>query len=361
MKKVIIISILGIAIFLSALFFFLCFNVFPKGSCKISSNYVDNRYNNCCLSDGNVIEINNKLYFNYNGNDSIFFYGIYEIGDNNSKRIYWDGPSFSPGNNLYKLQVYNNNLLFSNYTGDTSYEVSQNEIIPQFDENIYSFDLQKHQVNKLYSLKSEDEACEGYYYIINNKIYVFSNDKIYVSDDGISVEELFSGLSSAVNKTAYEKLCYISDDTLIYVSNDNNLVKYDLLKNEQIGMLSLSSISNNTDNYGEVFICNGKSIITTYDGDIISVYDVSEKPKLIYSKQSTDYYSINSFEDNVFISSKSIGLDMIDIKTGDTKTLVNTNVNDTYIFDDKWVYYVDSSGILNRIMQTGEHLEAVFK
>lgn len=252
-------------------------------------------------------------------------------------------------------------MLFSNYTHDTSYQVSQNEIIPQFDENIYSFDLQRHQVNKLYSLKTEDKACEGYYYIIDNKIYIFTNDRIYVSCDGVSVKEIFSGLSDVVNKTAFEKLCYISDNTLIFVNKDNNLVKYDLLKNKQISMLSLSAIGGDTENYGEVFISGGKSVITTYDGDTVSVYDVGKKPKLIYSKQSADYYSINSFDNKVFISSKSIGLYMIDIKTGNSKTLVNTNVNDTYIFDDKWVYYVDERSLLKRVTLDGDICETVFQ
>lgn len=52
---------------------------------------------------------------------------------------------------------------------------------------------------------------------------------------------------------------------------------------------------------------------------------------------------------------------MIDIKACNTKTLVKTNVCDTYIFDDKWVYYVDTNGYLNRINHTEGISEIVFK
>ena len=52
---------------------------------------------------------------------------------------------------------------------------------------------------------------------------------------------------------------------------------------------------------------------------------------------------------------------MLDIKTGNTKTLVKKNVLDTYIFDNKWVYYVGTNGDLNRVTKTGEISETVFK
>lgn len=67
------------------------------------------------------------------------------------------------------------------------------------------------------------------------------------------------------------------------------------------------------------------------------------------------------FYNKIFISSNSIGLDMLDIKIGNTKTLVKKNVLDTYILDNKWVYYVGTNGDLNRVTKTGEISETVFK
>lgn len=359
MKKGILISI--ISVLLVSVIFISLFNLFPKGKYHQGANCIDNGYNNYYLSEGNIVNIENKLYFNYNGKDSIFMYGLYEISDNSSKRIFWNGPSFEPGNNLYKLQKINDCLLFSNYTDDNTYSISGNEITPQFSGDIINLDLQTNDLNKLHSISINGNPCCGYYYIIDNKIYIFTDDKIYISEDGLTVVEIFSGLADVVNKTAYEKLCYISDNSLFYISNDNYLIEYDLLKKKQRHAVSLSGISNNPNNYGELFTCDEKVIITFYKGDYVSVYTVDNEADLIYIKESNDYYYINSCNNKIFVSSKSIGLDMIDIKACNTKTLVKTNVCDTYIFDDKWVYYVDTNGYLNRINHIEGISEIVFK
>lgn len=359
MKKAVLISLISVLLVLVIVLSLL--NLFPKGKYYQDTNCIDNRYNNCYLSEGNIVDIEDKLYFNYNGKDSIFMYGLYKMDDSSSKRIYWNGPSFEPGNNLYKLQTINDCLLFSNYTNNNTYSVSGNEIIPQFSGDIINLDLQTNDLNKLYSISINGNPCYGYYYIINNKFYIFTNDKIYISEDGLTVAEIFSGLSNVVNKTAYEKLCYISDNTLLYISNDNYLVEYDLLKKEQKCAINLSEISNDANNYGELFACDEKAVITFYNDEYVSVYAVDDEINLIYKKESNDYYYINSYNNKILVSSKSIGLDKIDIRTGNTKTLVKTNVCDTYIFDDKWIYYVDANGNLNRVTQTGEISEIVFK
>ncbi len=359
MKKIILISISSVLLISVVAIIF--FNFFPKGKYYQGGNRINNGYNNCYLSEGNIVEIENKLYFNYNGKDNIFMCGLYEISSNSSKRIYWNGSSFEPGNNKYKLQNINDYLLFLNYTDDKTYVVTDNEIVPQFNGEIFDVDLQTNELNKLYSIKINSNPCYGYYYIIDNKIYIFTNDKIYLSYDGVTVAEIFNGLADVANKTAYEKLCYISDNILLYISNDNYLIKYDLMKKEQICAISLSRISNDPNSYGEIFACNEEAIITTYDGNYISVYAVNDEVDLIYKKGSDDYYYINSDDNKIFISSKSIGLDILDIKTGDIKALIKTNVCDTYIFDDKWVYYVNSNGDLNRITKTGEISEIVFR
>lgn len=358
MKKAVIISVGSVLLVLVIVILIL--NLFPNGRYYQDTNCIDNGYNNYYLSEGNLVDIEDKLYFNYNGRDSIFMYGLYEIGNSSSKRIYWNGPSFEPGNNLYKLQTINDCLLFSNYTDDNTYSVSGNEIIPQFSGDIIKLDLQTNDLNALHSISINGSPCYGYYYIIDNKIYIFTNDKIYISEDGIAVVEIFSELADVVNKTAYEKLCYISDNTLFYISNNNYLVEYDLSKKKQKHAVSLSKISNTPNNYGELFTCGEEPIITFYNGDYVNVYTVDDEANLIYKKESNDYY-INSCNNKIFISSESIGLDMLDINTCNTKTLVKANVCDTYIFDDKWVYYVDTDGYLNRINQTEGVPEIVFK
>lgn len=359
MKKIIIISIFSVLLILAVILSFV--NLFPSGKYFADGNCVDNRYNNCYLSEGKIVEIDNKIYFNYNGKDSIFLYGLYEIGENGSKRKFWNGPSFEPANNLYRLQKINDRLLFSNYTDDNTYSVSENKIIPQFCGDLFNLDSQTNKLNKLYSININGRPICGYYYIIDNKIYIFTNDKIYVSEDGLNAVEIFNGLADVVNKTAYEKLCYISDNTLSYISNDNYLFEYDLLTKEQKCAVSLSGISNDPNNYGELFTCGEEAILTLYNGDYISVYTIDDEADLIYKKESNDYYYVNSYDNKIFISSNSIGLDMLDVKTGNTKTLVKTNVLDTYIFDNKWVYYVDTNGDLNRVTKTGEISEIVFK
>lgn len=354
---IILISLLALAATVAAVFM----SSIPKGRYLQNEEYIDNVYNNSYLSQGNLARIDDKLYFNYYGNDSIFMYGLYEISGKTSNRIHWGGPSFDPGSNLCELQVRGSDLLFSGYMDEIKpLAVSGSKLLPQIDGNIFSMNLQSNKINKLYSIKIDGNSFYGYYHIINNKIYIFTDDKIYISDDGVTVAEIFDGLSNVINKSAYEKLCYIKSDILLYVDNNNYLIKYDLKNQRQISVVNLSELNAEPDAYGEVFDCNGKTIITTYKNDCVSVYIVDAETELLYKKQSVDSYYINSYDDKVFISSKSIGLDVIDCNTGKLNSLIKSDVRDTYIVGDSWIYYVDTNGDLNRVPQSGGKFETIF-
>ncbi len=355
-----ILIFISLALSITVLIFFTS-DFFPEGKYIQSGNQIDNGYNNSYLSEGAVVEIDNKLYFNYDANDSIFRYGLYEISENSCKRIYWQGSDFEAGNSLYMLQKIDDNLLFSNYGGYGSYSASKNEVFPQFVGDIMNFNPETKGINELYSIDINGAPCVGNYYIIDNKFYIFTNEKIYVSDDGVNVEEIFDGLENVVRKTAYEKLCYISDSILIYVNDSNYLVKYDLLKKKQISAVSLSEISSDSDSYRGIFVCGEDTILTTKQDGCACVYSVDDKVDLIYKKEiAQDYYYINSCDDKIFISSRFTGLDMLDINTGNVDTLVEEDACDTYILDDKWVYFTDGECKLHRVTLDGKTFEKVF-
>lgn len=341
------------------LFSIFCF--IPSGKYICNEKYSDNNYNNAYLSEGNLVRIDDKLYYNYDPNDSVFRYGLYEISQDGNKRIYWDGPSFEPGNNLFKMQVHNDYLLASDYDAEiTSQSVSSNGLLSQFNGNIYFLDLQNNAIEKLYSLKNDEIKKFKYFYIIDGSIYIFTDKSIYISEDGVNITKVFDKLNDVVNKTAYEKLCYISNEKLLYINDDLFLIEYDMKSQKEVSSINLSEISTDIDAFRDVFVCDNKIIVSTYENSSFEAYAIDSDIKQIYKKTHEPYYYINSYNDKILVSSPSGGLDVLDVRKTDIENLVPSGVCDTYIIDDEWVYYVNSKGALCRINNKSNESEKVF-
>ena len=335
----------------------------PTAKYTCAEEYSDNRYNNSYLSDGNLARIGDKLYFNYASDNSLFKNGLYEIGENSSRRIYWDGLSFEPGNNLYKMQVYNETLLATDYISENNISqiVSDDGLLSQFDGDIYYFDLTSESIKKLRSLDNYDSDNYRYYYVIDDNIFAFTDDKIYAVDDNSNVTAVFDKLSDAVNKTAYEKLCYISDDKILYINHNSILIEYDIKLQQEVFARDLSDLNIKLEDFRDVFTCDNKIVVTAYNDSVFQAYTVDLNIELLYEKKLQPYYYINSYGNKLLISSISGGLDTVNINTGKIENLVKANVCDTYIVDDVWIYYVDSKGALLRTDYSGNTEEKIFE
>ena len=161
---------------------------------KVDGKYTDNIYNNLVLSDGNLVRIGNRLYYNYNETNDIFRYGLHEISDAGDKTLFKPPVSdFALSDILAGMQSYDNNLL----VGIPNY-------CPLSDENstlkwncIYSFNLDTGNpyVSKLLSDFSDEEILN--YYVIQGKIYFATKTKVYLySNDNY---EKLMDVSDAVN------------------------------------------------------------------------------------------------------------------------------------------------------------------
>lgn len=323
---------------------------------------VDNNYNNSVLSNGDVVMLNNNLYFNYNGYDSIFFFGLYQINQNGSSRVYWSGPSFSPGNDLCNLKCFNSTLL-DGVIDDVYLIKNENTLSSEIKNNIYSFDVSDNSF-KLFSTIKSNSTVNGYE-VVKNKFYFFTDTDICISDDGINIKSVFNNVKDIKKiNIMSEESCYINENSIFYISQDGCLKNYDTYLQKYIWSKSLNSLSVSLDDVYKVFANDEYVFIVTSNGDSLEIYktpcdSLNVAFEKFYSKK-IETPNINSYGNKIFISSDATGLDVIDTSDNSSRNILNSGVRDTYVFDEKYLYYIDMSGALNRIRLSDEKTEKIF-
>lgn len=357
MKKTKILLVVIITIILSGLIIINYISV----PFNIDENLVNNSFNNEFVGDGNLAIVDNKLYYNYDANDDVFLYGLYKIGGCVSSRISWNGMSWSPGNDLHSLQVYKNNLLLDGYQKNDSYKRTR------FDGKIYRINTFTNSIELLFTIKDADKNGYEYYKVVNDKIFVFSKDKIYLSTDGENVNVIFDGLSDLASKSLYERKCYISDGKICYLTKDGHIQLYDYVNKKTLFNMFLNLKDIDTNSYDDVYnliVHNDKIFITVFTKEYYyEVYDVTNGLEKIYSEQnaSGDYSDYtNCYKNFILMSSESRGIDLIDTDKRTTKKIVKKDTRDVYVLGDKWIYYVDKNDKLNRTTYDGKITEKVF-
>lgn len=116
-------------------------------------------------------------------------------------------------------------------------------------------------------------------------------------------------------------------------------------------------------NINSVFMCGDKTYLvkglTSADNEN-AIYEVSDSYKKIYSG---DLYTMNIFDNSIYINPDGSGIDVIDTRTYKTKNLVNTEdktIRGIYILGDKWIYFTNDDGSLKRVHRQGGKVEKVF-
>ncbi len=346
--------------------FFLINSFFPNGHFESEKTIFDNNYNNSHISDGNLAFDGQKLYLNYNGEDSIFFYGTYKTDDNSSKRIFWYGPSWSSGNSLYSMQVFKNNILLKGYTVENM-SVETGIGSAGFGGKIYRFNKDTDSIELFSKLDGSDKNKYLRYETTHDKIYVFSQNSIYESYDGKKVKKIFDNVSDIVITGATNESCYyLSNNSICYISKDGYIKEYSFKTQNVVFSKKLKEAGidfNKEDGFlYTIAKCKDKIILIDSLNYETIVYNVTDNFKIIFEKDIS-YYGITYYNANdnfLFLSSEKYGIAKIDVKTGSVNRLLNKGVKDTYIFDDKWIYYFNKVGILNRITQNGKTTEKVF-
>ncbi|MCR5636669.1 MAG: hypothetical protein K6F76_05785 [Clostridiales bacterium] len=360
-----------LAVFFVIIIVFSCFALIENEKSKIPFDFdeslVSNSFNNAYMSGGDLAAVNGYLCFNYKAHNTDFTgllnYGLYKIGGKGKSRIYWEGPNLWPYECLYTLQVYKDNLLFDEYYlyGDNTYTASG------FNGNIYHINTDTGSIELFSTIKDAKKNKYEYYRAIDDKIYVFSKDKIYLSTDCENVEVIFDKLSDIKLEDAYVKDCYIYGNTLTYITRDGYVQMYDyvdkkILFNE---LFDLKDI--NAEYYYDIqniVVCKDKIFFTVCTDNGFEIYNVSDGFKKIYTQLDiSDYYCYkftNCYDKYILVSSETGGIDLINTETEKITNIVKFGTDDVYVVGDKWIYYVDYKNNLHRVTYDGKIDEKIF-
>lgn len=349
-----VISIIVIIIAVAVIGFVVRCNILPSGRCTVDEDLSDNSYNNTNLASDELVLLNNKLYYNFYGGDTDFQYGTYEIDKDGSRRVQYHGYAIKhPGLDVF--EAFKGKLLLDEITTTGSI-------------HIYNPDTQSEQ--SYATLKNAKKNRYQTYDVINGRMYIFSEDKIFVSDDAENTEVVFDNLDDIAKNSLDEKLLYIKGDIIAYVSKDESVKEYNFKTKKYVFNKKLELDYNGVEDLfvyiDNVLIIDDDIIISATDESKQCIYNITEKNKIIYSldysesgRNPNDY--INVYKNQIYVLDVNDGLDCVDVGTSKVRKIVKDEVQDVYIFGDKWVYYVlDKGGKLYRTTHDGKITEKIF-
>ncbi|MBR1482551.1 MAG: hypothetical protein IJ598_06245 [Ruminococcus sp.] len=339
--------IIGLPLLIVILFY--TFFLMPKQHFDISitSEQISHNYHNTIANrSSSLIQIDDKLYYNYRNGDS-FRYGTYEITDSTTKRVYWEGPALSPRNisldNVYHGQIAEDIETYLNTSTGSLYHVDSG--IPQELKPNHSF-----VVNDVW-----------YFYTLGNnpELYRMNGDKpeLFVSADTLGEPEIPFKM-------------YIDDSFIYYVSNmqnieNNGIARYSLKSGEAQSIYpdELKNIENALSSISCLFARNGKAYYLTNYNSIFETDFESGVTKLLY--HSDDYISsVNMLDDTLFFSedSENGGIYALSVTNGTIEELLSqrAGIKELYLLDWEYVYYNDYNENLFRIHRKTKEIERVF-
>lgn len=340
-KSKLLFAIVCVVLFLMVFLAFIFYLELQLPNCKaeITGTPVDNEYNNY-VAGGNLVRIGDKLYYNYRRSE--YCYGLIEISDSGSKRIFWGGVKwFGSPWLLNSVQKHNGSLLtllddklhgysfgsgsFAEYaplntfagitmnfqaSGDRLIFQSQTELGAKGSINVYDGNSTKAIIQP---------GAEAFYAMGDDVYYLFNGAirKYNLSDDSDILAFQLDGYSSVYT-------IIVEKDYLVFSGqlNDSDYSVYKI---------------NILDKRVET-VCTGNDDVSDYQFDICSW---------------------NVFDGMVYVASHS-GLVAYDLATNESRHLHRGYVEECYVVDDTWVYFSDKESNLWRVTQSGDVTEMVF-
>ena len=350
-RKTIIISVILVILFAVVIVAFSAFYL-PRGGVEITGTVVDNDYNNY-LSRGNLVRIGDKLYYNYVRTG--LAYGLIEISESGSERVYWNGPQFMLYRPTHDLRKVDDNLVMAYYDQILYFSPNTKEL-------------------ETYTPFSTIPGMTIEFQTVNEKLVYRSASDL----DDLEVNTLSdlciynSGLKEIVAAANISAFYVVGNDVYYYVSESYDIGEF--RKYNLIDKTDISIRKNYRYSFVFDFMIEGDCLIFTAKNEIqdnanISVYKIDlNKPtqplETIYAgKANADGYpdvrAYNVYNGTVYIATHS-GLQAYDTATNECRTLYNRPVKECYIVDDLWVYFVNDNAELWRIPQIGGTAEKVY-
>ena len=334
------------ALTLSSLF------ILPQGSADITGNSVDNNYNNI-LAGSNLVRINNKLYYNFERNAQN--YGLIEISKDGSRRIYWEGIMLHAPRLSYPIRMHNGSLTMElengikHYVADTNAfeEYKPFNTIPEI-----SLYFQETDLGLFYESKVEPGQFGNLCVYDGNSTKVIAEEIESFYADCCDI--YYYTLTSPTGQSGeFRKYCMVdkTDVSICELNNYRCVFSFMLEKN----YLIFEGVNLNEGNDTEFSVYK------------INLSNADKKPELVcrgnaivsYAYNQYDINSMNVYNGTIYVASCS-GLTAFDVSSNDKRKLYNHYVEECYIVDDTWIYFVDRNARLLRIPQTGGNAELVY-
>lgn len=256
--------------------------------------------------------------------------------------------------------------------------------IYRYNNNIYRYNFDTHSEEKYSRIKSKIKF--GDWFVEDNIIYLSSGYKIYESKDGINTKLVFDAEKHKFNKKLYPSyLSYnasvldyytIHNGCVLYISKENKICEYSLKEQKLVFEKSIpKKLIRKKDSPELTLLKIGDNIVLVdeiyheLESDFMdssyttaSIYNVSDNYKKLH-EYNVRYAptSYCGYEDNLFIGSDEIGIRNINLKSGNTKQIMNSgDVNDIYVFGEKRLFFTTRNNEIHRVTQDGSKHERIF-
>ena len=316
--------------------------VVPKTAVDVSGNIVDNDYNNY-LTSGNLVRIDDKLYYNYEKND--FCHGLIEISSEGSKRIDWDGVTIlQTDHKTHPIRKYDGKLLSHKH----------------YDKNtitIFNFKTEKFEENE--SLNSIPESRLEFFKTDKGIVYITYD--IHSADNDMAIYA--NSKQSILADDSVSGFAVVGDD--IYYSQSHidegvwsdKIKKYNLIDESYTEICDLSVYLPSN-----IFVENNILIFDSYYADNQNgLYkidlDFPNEVETVYLGDSMKRYNV--FENKIYIATEK-GVICHDLETNESISLCDKYAEECYLVDDKWVYFKGKRSSLWRVAQDGSIVEKVY-
>ncbi len=374
-KITVVICVIVAAAFTVGLGIYNRFHALPESNVQITGATAENSYNNYISGydpvnpSGDLVRIGGKLYYNYYGNYAS--YGLYEIGDQGTHRIYWDdygawaflnGYSYK----LYPIREYGGKLLMNTNVDGSHYvynrdrkewEPAQGSILSYSEESPNFTEVKLIDNIGEISALTYQETPFGFVYESLEKHDLWA----YSEEDGpikISAENVVSFY--AVGNRIY----YLTKST----ANGSYILR--VFDWEQ----KLDAMICQLENYKIIpyFIVEENMLIFAaqcLDQNTQSVYTLDltapeQKETAIYTinrgtSSGVYIFSWNVWDKTAYLCTEE-GLIALDLFSGTYCVLCDKASLACDIVDDTWVYFTEKdSHYLWRVGQTGGNVELV--
>ena len=346
MKKFFIISVVCTAIIL-VLAVLLNIILIGKTNSYVDGQYVENGYNNFVFNNGNLVRIDDRLYYNYNETNDLLNYGLYEISEAGCEKIKVT-ENFVLSDGLYGMQGYNDLLLIGPADSDNKIEAYSIK-----DKSFSSYAL----------IDGSFEKQIKQYYSFGDTAYAVTGSDVYKISDGTVDKIMDRSAVRNLNEQPYsdetDVFCgmYFTKDKIFYIdAKSGRMCRFDTDSRETQKLFDIEAeLQKQNLSAGHldyqflvvrnylIFLCSEETTTWFY------TYDLQQNNIQKIDMDFDGLTQINVFNGQLVLSNDDNGLYTYDLENQTLNKLSDLKAAEIYVVDDKYIYYKNPSRRLYRI------------